>query len=420
MTVEATTGPRASAPVEIAAAAPGAARHAVDHPLAITAALLILVFGSLNYPLTPILVGVISDHLPISPAQAGLVATADMLGMFAASAAALFWVRRLNWRHTAFGMSAALVGAHVLSGFCTELAPLLAARFVAGFFAGSMMALGNTVLGDSTNPERKTAIFNIVQQGACSIAFLAIPAAVDGFGSKGAFGFLALYVLPALGLSWLLPAAGRWPRPEAAHGDTGGGAPLSGSAVGAIVAATLPVFMFFLAFGASWTYIERIGVTAGFTHADVAKGLSIATVAGMAGSTAAWALGVRFGRVLPLLATTVFQLVALGLLGFFLHGFFAYAAALAIYGFFMNFATSYQIGVALQADRTGRGAVIFLLMLKAGVVVGPLAGAALVGADGFTGPLVLAAVFFALSFLVTCVVARANRSRPAANPVAAA
>lgn len=414
MTVEPTTEPGRSADAHASLRIAIAARDPVDHPLAIGAAILILVFGSLNYPLTPILVGVIADHLPVTPVQAGLVATADMLGMFTASAAALFWVRRFNWRHAGFAASVALVLAHILSGFCSQLTPLLVVRFFAGVFGGSMMALGNTVLSDSTNPERKTAIFNIVQQGACSIAFLTIPVASAAFGFPGAFGFLAAFVLPAVGLSWLLPTAGRWPRPLSPH-EAGEAAGPTGGAGAMIVIATLPVFMFFLAFGASWTYIERIGVTAGFTHAEVAKGLSIATVGGMAGAVAAWTLGVRQGRVLPLLVTLVFQLIALCLLVFFLRSFWAYAAALAIYGFFVNFATSYQIGIALQADRTGRGGVVFLLMLKAGVVIGPLAAAALVRAFGFKGPLVLAAVFFALSFLVTCAVSWLSRARAMAS-----
>lgn len=385
--------------------------HPVDRPPAIGAAILILVLGSLNYPLTPVLVGAIADHLPITPQQAGLVATADMLGMFAASVAALFWVRRFDWRRASLALSIGLVIAHVLSAFCTSLAPLLAARLVAGFFGGSMMALGNTVLSDTRNPERKTALFNIAQQGVLSAIFLLMPQSVANFGVLGAFGFMAAIVFPAIGLSWLLPAVGRWSAGGKSENALAPAHEVSRKSVALVVAATLPVFLFFLAFGASWTYVERIGIASGLTHEAVAQGLAASTTGGMAGSIVALFLGTRFGRVAPLLVTMIFQLAALGILIFALHGAGSYQASLAIYGFFLNFATPYQIGVALKADRTGRGAVVFLLMLKAGVVVGPLLASVLVQPGSFSGPLIAAAVFFVLSFLLTWAVTRVSSRR---------
>ena len=94
-----------------------------------------------------------------------------------------------------------------------------------------------------------------------------------------------------------------------------------------------------------------------------------------------------------------------------------YALALAIFGFFLNFATPYQIGLALCVDRTGRGAVVFLLMLKAGVVVGPLLASIFVDSGQFTMPLVIASGCFLLSFVNVAVVARWTGDR-SASPAA--
>ena len=277
-----------------------ASQLSVDHPLSIAAGIMVLVLGSLNYPLMPMVVGAITDHLPISASQAGFVATADMLGMFLASALALSWVRRFNWRQAALWLSLMLVAAHVLSGFCSTLPLLLLARMLAGFCGGSMMALGNTALGDSRTPERNTALFNIVQQGTCAVAFLLMPLAITGYGAPGAFFFLAALVLPGMLFGQWLPRMGRWPRPTT---DQATDAP--SRAIVLIIGATLPVFLFFLGFGASWTYIERVGVGAGLSHDMVSKSLSISVLAGMGGSAAAFLLGTRLGRVVPLFVTAI-------------------------------------------------------------------------------------------------------------------
>ena len=62
-------------------------------------------------------------------------------------------------------------------------------------------------------------------------------------------------------------------------------------------------------------------------------------------------------------------------------------------------------------DRTGRGMIVFLLMLKAGVAVGPLIASLFVTAQSYNIALAIAALFFTLSFLVSWQVARAARSR---------
>ena len=373
------------------------ARRAVDHPITIGAAIVVLALGSLNYPMMPLIVGALADRLGMSPQQAGLVATADTFGMFVASVSALYWSRRFDWRHIAFVLSVALVIAHLASAAGQTLWAVATARACAGFFGGAMMALGNTVLGDTRDRERHVALFNIVQMGIVSVAFVIAPLTIKAAGTYGIFTFLAVLVAPAILISWLLPAAGKWQVAAVAQAD--GSEESLGSRVAWVVAGAFPVFLFFLAYGASWTYMERVGVAAGLSRDTVSHALSLSVFVAVIASAISWVLGTRLGRIVPLFVTVLFQFVSLAILLKYGASAFAYTAAVCIYFFFINFPAPYQIGTTLIVDRTGRGAIVFLLMLKAGVVVGPFVASRFVTSHDFSGALWIAAAFFGLSYL---------------------
>jgi hypothetical protein len=108
--------------------------------------------------------------------------------------------------------------------------------------------------------------------------------------------------------------------------------------------------------------------------------------------------------------TLVCQLISLGMLLFFAQSSTAFTIAVSIYFLFINFAGAYQIAVALNVDQTGRGAIIFLLMLKGGVTVGPFVASLLVTRQNYTGAIVLSAVFFTMSFLLSWFVTSAAQS----------
>ena len=54
----------------------------VDRKVSIAAALFVFVMGSISFPLLPMVVGAVTDHLDFSTREVGLIASADMFGMF--------------------------------------------------------------------------------------------------------------------------------------------------------------------------------------------------------------------------------------------------------------------------------------------------------------------------------------------------
>jgi predicted MFS family arabinose efflux permease len=382
--------------------------RAVDHPVSVVCAILVFTLGSLNYPLMPLIVGAISDQYGMAPDKVGLIATADTLGMFIASSSALYWVRRVNWRRASLFFGLLLVAAHIASAFSTTLTTLMAARLAAGFCGGALMVLGNIVVGDTQTRERNVALLSLIQMAVVGIAYFIMPPVIAAHGATGAFLCMAAFVLPAAVIGQFIPEAGVWPPPLSANQLAE--RKVSVSSMGWIIGGTLPVFFFFLAYGASWTYMERIGVAAGLSRLVVGHALSLSIWAAVFGSAVSWIYATRYGQIRPLLVTLVCQLISLGMLLFFAQSAGAFTVAVSIYFLFINFAGAYQIGVALNVDQTGRGAVIFLLMLKAGVTVGPFVASNFVTRQSYVGPIVISALFFTLSFLLSWLVTRAART----------
>ena len=105
----------------------------VDRTVRIAAALFVFVMGSISFPLLPMVVGAVTDHLDFSVRQVGLIASADMFGMFLAAIAAIYWIRRANWRQLAIGLALCLCLCHAVSSQLQEFVPLLMIRLLAGF-----------------------------------------------------------------------------------------------------------------------------------------------------------------------------------------------------------------------------------------------------------------------------------------------
>ena len=133
--------------------------------------------------------------------------------------------------------------------------------------------------------------------------------------------------------------------------------------------ATLPAFWFHVAYAASWAYIERLGVASGMSVEAVGQTLSLSFLAGIGGSVVAWLLSDRIGRLWPCVITLALQLASLGMLAFNLNSPTVYVFALMIYVFCITFPFPYLLAFAIEMDRTGRGAVLFLLMVKAGIAI---------------------------------------------------
>ncbi len=138
--------------------------------------------------------------------------------------------------------------------------------------------------------------------------------------------------------------------------------------------------MFSVMIGSFWAYIERLGVSVGFSDDFIANALSITTVLSITGAYIAFKVSRSQGQSKPMLwalMALVFVLVWLGM-----HPVaFTYFVVLAIYQLLWNGIDVYQLGTISNIDHSGRFPSLVPAAQGLGQTIGPSAAAILIGND---------------------------------------
>jgi hypothetical protein len=157
------------------------------------------------------------------------------------------------------------------------------------------------------------------------------------------------------------------PQPAApAAGTSAGGGALSAPALIGLAG----VFCLYVGLGGLWTYVERIGITAGLAPALIGDDLTIASLCGVAGCGTAILIGGRFGRIAPLLLG--FGLIVCGVLGLLgMPSALRYLLAAGCFKYAWTFALPYVLAGMSSHDRSGRLMALSNFMIGGGLAVGP-------------------------------------------------
>jgi len=370
-------------------------QQAVDAPTAIMASSLLLVVAGAIWLIMPVYTGAAAVSLQLDESQIGSLAAADFAGLALASLFAPLWIRRVNWRFAAsIGLALMLLG-NVASVYIDTFSNLLIVRFVTELACGSVASIGLASLADTTRTDRNFAIAIAAQTVFGSVALLGLPYLVERWGLDSIFvslNVVTLLVFPAIKF---LTVQGKDHKAAVAARRSSFVLPLLG-----LIGMTL----FFANIGALWTYIERIGSTAGLLATYIGQSLAISNLIALGGAlTAVW-IGDRFGHLRPILLVAVLQLAALALLNVRLDA-VTFLIALSIYSFFWNFAIPYQMTATANADPSGRLIVLATAFQGAGAALGPGLVAWLVKPNSFSAVyLVAAACSVACLFVFSIVI----------------
>ncbi len=258
---------------------------------------------------------------------------------------------------------------------------------LSGFFGGSLASLSMTALSDSRDHDRNFAFAFAVQVLFQVGGMLAAPVLAAHGGMSAVL--VALIAVDLIGLCMvpLLPGNRR-----ALEQGKFSQAILAGPTLCALTGCLL----FFLNVGCFWTYIEPIGAGSGFDPARIGTGLAIGVAAGIPGALLASVVGIRVGRLAPLVLAGLMTVLSVFLLRG-TPGFGQYVAAVALYNFAWNNALVYQFSVVNAVDRTGRSVAVAPAFYSAGSAVGPGIAAFFVDANSYDVVLALVAGSVALS-----------------------
>ena len=350
------------------------------------------VVGSMVFFVVPFFVGIISDTFDFNQQQIGMLASADMAGMFVAALFAVFWIRTWSWRTVAMIAMLILIVGNLLTTFVLEdFQALMAMRVLCGFGGGSLMAIGMTGVGDTDNPDRSIGAMGAGQALVAACTAWLIPRYLDPYGINGLMVYLSAFaVIALLFVQWLPRESSRVIR----KGQRGSKASI-GLAIMSIVAA----FIFGAGTFTLWTYLERIGNSAGISAIAIGDSIASAFVVAILASLVATVLGGRFPRIWPITIIVVCQLMAFFLLTGDIQR-LAFLIAAMLITFFWYFSAPFQVGLTIDVDPTGRFVVLFLMSIKASYVVGPSIVSRFISADDYSAVIIFALLTALVAYLI--------------------
>jgi predicted MFS family arabinose efflux permease len=358
--------------------------------LRLIAAILVGVIGPEVFIVQPGFVQGLVQNLGFDDQSAGYAASIEVWGITATTLVMTFFSHRFNWRKVITGSLLLVAIANALCIGVHSKEAFVALRFVAGAGAGSLISLSFTTVGLTENPDRNFGylIMWVLLYGA--VVLYLMPAAYAVSGMTGTLIFFAAFPLVALPLVKAFPE----------NGETG--AAVEADAVNLPASlktlALLAMFAYFVAQGVAWAYLFLIGTNGGLTEQQVATGLTLSQVAGVAGALLPAMVGHRFGRWRPLTVGILGGAVCL----LFLIGRFEYlpfAFWVCLYNFFWNMTHPFLLGSMASFDRRGRVVVLAVAAQMLGLAVGPALGATVIRPGQFAVVNYIAIAMFALSWV---------------------
>ncbi|WP_137989377.1 MFS transporter [Streptomyces vilmorinianum] len=362
--------------------------------------------GYLAPYLLPTVVGRLSAGLGLTPAAAGLAGSVLLLASASAGFTLAARVERLGPRRAArIGLLAMCAGYG--SAALTASVPLVVGgAVVGGFGSGTATAVAAAGIAAGRDPHRASTLGLLSVSATAGALYLTLPHLGDGHALP--FASIAL----AAALVWPLTgglaggsaggsADGRVRTASTERGQ-GGASPLPHRRSGLVLAAAM--LLWSLAQNALWGVSGRIGLTqAGLSEVTVGAVFAVALGAGLAGVTAAGALGSRLGRAVPIGAGTAVIAVCV-LVSSAAGGLGSFATGEILWNVFYPVVLSYLLGLAASLDPRGRWAVLVGSASSLGVACGPVTGSVLSEAAGYPGMgLVLCALLLLVAAPMTAV-----------------
>ncbi|CAM5629004.1 MFS transporter [Streptomyces badius] len=351
--------------------------------------------GYLASYLLPTVVGRLSAHLGLSPAQAGLVGSALLLSSAGAGFALAGRVERFGARTPArAGLVLAAVG-YGSAALAGSVPLVVLGVMVGGFGSGTATAVAAAGIAARRDPHRTSSLGLLTVSATAGVLYLTIPHL--GGGHRLPFAAIALVAL----LVW--PATARLDGVRAAEETS---SPVTGRLPhrrsGLVLAGGMLIWS--MAQNALWGVSSRIGLDqAGLSEVTVGAVFAAALGAGLLGVTGAGLLGARLGRAVPIGLGTV-VIAASIVLSSSARDLGSFATGEIMWNTVYPVVLSYLIGLAASLDVRGRWAVLAGSASSVGVACGPLLGSVLSEEAGYPAMgLILGAATLLVAAPVTAV-----------------
>ena len=290
---------------------------------------------------------------------------------------------------------------------------LCISRVVSGIGVGLIGAAVNASVARSKEPERLYASALTIYALLETAKLYLLP---ELYGARG---YWTLFV--SIGVLFFITAGASFGLNQPGVASVSASAESSNTSLRWILAPRVGAMLFgyflmWIAFSMIWAFAERKAVALSMTPGGTGATLAAANIVGLLGSVFASQLGVRLGRLLPILAGSLVLASCFYLIGStpFTVG---YVGSIIMYGVAYFFLLPFVLGLAVQLDREGRVPVVNSMMPWVAHLVSPLLGAAVLAHGSFAtmGAISAVTMLVAAGFVIA-----AGSKLPAAQAEAAA
>ncbi len=349
------------------------------------------VAAAMIFLLLPLYLGALVDHHGYDSKQIGIISAVDLGGTALAAFLALFWIRKASWKRVGFIASILLCVINFLSiDALGDYSYLLSLRFISGFSAGCLVAIGGALLADTENPDRNFAWLIIVELGVAAILFFYLPGFMQAWGASVVYMWMVLAGVLALASAYVIPSRGKNHAVNSATTGNEQWLPFWGLAGSGA---------FFIGNNGVSAFMERMGVANDLSAEFIGNAFAIAMLASIGAAFAASWLGDRWGRLKPMIVGLLGQTCCL----IFLFGEVrseVYLAVIVFFQMFWNFWLPYQMAAVAEADISGRFIVLLPVSQAVGIALGPLLASRLLSDENFTPVILIGMAFSATSLIL--------------------
>jgi predicted MFS family arabinose efflux permease len=338
--------------------------------------------------------------LGLDQAHAGRYVTLELLATALAAMASAPLIARVRLSHILIA-SAGLVLVANLSALLVSPPGLWPFRILAGAGAGMAVGAGNAIIARSIDPDRLYGLSATLATAYSALALIATPGAVSHFGYTGIFGLLALNVGILCPIFLLLPDEAN----SAPRRATGG---QPGVSVTRAAPLLISAFLLNVSDGAIYGFSQIIGGRSGLEPEAASAVLAAGGFLGIAGALLAALVGIRFGRLAPVTAAIVVQLLSGWVITTFRQP-EAYVAMQLMLSLSFWFAITYTLGLGAAIDPGGSVSASLGGVILLGSSVGPWIGGAVIKDQGYAALGLTCAILSALALATFFVAERRLR-----------
>lgn len=380
-------------------------------PLQLTVIIFVVCSAFSSQMVMPLWIGAIIDDFGLSESTAGKIASTEFATVAIVSLLLAIYIRHFQARPTVWIGLVLLISGNLLSGIAESALVLAVFRALTGIGKGLVVAMIFSMAAGTEFPTRTFAVLNASYALFSMVFYLVVPFFVTSGGATGAFLFMGCIAGAGALLMIFFPADSA--RVSRFENTRSGKLPLFG------VLAFLGLALLWSGHNAVWTFIERLGITAGLSVKEIGVVLSVAAFFTIGGPSLARIIDTRWGMIAPILSVLIVKMGVVFLIVRFPSP-MVYSATVPLFLLSALFIVPYVMGILSIADPAGRLAAASSAAMTAGSSMGALVGGMTVDFGGYDGLALTAIVHFLAVLLIFGSIAGAVRKFSTPRPVAVA